>query len=223
MTNGQLQRRLNNALLHIDKTKETKSVFFDDKGLRITINEDYALVETNYHRHVFSSYTISGVSKPWLYVRRLVDTAIECGCDTYAAMTEKLKNEGKTDDYNFVIYVSWWLFNIFQPLYSIGNTDAELFLVYESYMHNIARSTILLSEHDSDLTNKQFVEQIANTMKGYMDDIPEEVFLKKKTDEEIMKENIDAEQAQAVDEFLDGMMQMEIGKENESKDKKAEQ
>ena len=43
-TNAQLEKRLKCALLHIDKTKDTKSIYFDDKGLRLTINDDFALI-----------------------------------------------------------------------------------------------------------------------------------------------------------------------------------
>lgn len=210
-TNGQLQRRLKNALVHIDKTSETKSVYFDDKGLRVTVNEDVAIVETGYHRHIFNSYTMGGVSAPWLFLRRLVDITLENECNTYQGLSDKLKEKKgeASSDYNFVIYVGWWLYNIFIPLYHIGNDDASMFIVYEDYIHNMARNTVILSEREEDLTNKKFVMQIEKMMNDFMANITETVFLKKKTDEEIMSENIAAEQAQAVEDFVQQQVENE--------------
>lgn len=90
------------------------------------------------------------------------------------------------------MFVDWWLFNIFQPLYSIGETEAESFLVYESYIHNIARNAILLSEKNEDVTNKQFIGRIIENMKEYTDDMEEHVIFPKKSDEEVAKENMEA-------------------------------
>ena len=37
MTRGDLERRMNSAVVLIPKTKDTKSIWFDDKGLRLTV------------------------------------------------------------------------------------------------------------------------------------------------------------------------------------------
>lgn len=201
-TNGQLQRRLKNALIHIDKTKDTKSVFFDDKGLRLTINEDVAIIETGYHRHVFNSYTNTSVSNPWLFTRRLVDTAIENDVHSYEKLLDLLKAKEDKSDYNFAIYYNWWLLNIFQPLYTIGNTDIATFLVYEDYMYNIAKQTAILSEKKEDVTNKQFVNDIISTMQEAVSSIDEIVLFKKQTDEELIEENIKAIQEQEQEQII---------------------
>ena len=189
-TNGQLQRRIDTALIHVDKTKDTKSVFYDDKGMRIIYNEDFAIIETNYHHHVFSAYSGSGVNMPWVYIRRLVELTLESECNTYDAMLEKLRMKEDKSDYNFAFYVSWWLFNLYHPLYTIGNTDAEFFNVYEDYIHNIAKNTVILKERNEDLTNKAFIEQIIENVKDFTKDIEEVVILEKKTDEEYAQENL---------------------------------
>ena len=82
LTNGQLLRRLTNAVLHLDRTKDTKTVYFADKGLGLTYddNENYAVVTTNFHRHVFKKITSQGISRPYLYIVRFVNIALENNC-----------------------------------------------------------------------------------------------------------------------------------------------
>ena len=210
-TYKQLLRRLKSAVVLVEKTKETESVFFDDKGLRITVNDEYAVVETGYHSHVFSAYFGGGVSKPWLFMRRLVKIALECECNTYSALLSKLKEKEDKGDYNFVYFVDWWLFNIYHPLYTIGNTDTEFFLVYEEFMHNVAKNSIILEEKESDMTNKDFVNKIVANMREYMSDVTEVVLFKKETDEEITQQNIEALMEQETNNAMEAQI-------NESKD-----
>lgn len=212
-TKAQLQRKIDNALLHIDKTKDTQSIFFSDKGVRITVNEDYAIIATGYHRSVFDNITSSGISRPWLYTKRFLEIAIENDCKTaegysYAKLFESLKAKEEKAEYNIAVFFDWWLQNCFLPLYSIGESEAEAFLVYESYLHNIARQSVILSEKTEDLTNKQFFEAVIKNMQQFIEGTEERVIFPKKTDEEVLQENISAiqeqEQEQAMEAQIDG-------------------
>lgn len=208
-TRAQIERRLERAVLHIDRTKETKEFYFSDKGLRLIVTEDYAIVETGFHRHVFSNITSSGVSRPYLYVKRFIeiteehdDKIIDDFQYSYTKLFEVLKEENKAE-YNIATYFDWWCFNCFVPLYSIGESDAEAFLVYEDYLHNIARNAILLSEKVEDMTNKQFFEKVVENMKTYISEIDEVVVFKKKTDDEVMKESVEALQEQELNQTIE--------------------
>ena len=55
-TKAQLERRIKQAVVFVEKDKDTKSVFFSDKGLRLTVTNDTAVVETGYHRHLFTHH-----------------------------------------------------------------------------------------------------------------------------------------------------------------------
>lgn len=213
LTNVQLQKRLDNAVLHIDKTKDTKSIFFDDKGLRLTANEDYAIIETGYHRHVFSNFTAAGVSRPYLYVLRLIDIALDNASAitvekgngntgfSFQKLLDVLKNdESKKHEYIIVYYCDMYLFTIYQNLYSIGETVGSTFIVYLSYLCGIARNSIILDEHKESLTNKQFIDRFCDSLKELTSEIEEQVVIEAKTDEERMKEEIDAIQEQEHDE-----------------------
>lgn len=224
ITNAQLKRRIANAVLHIDKTKDTQSIYFSDKGLRLTVDNDYAIVETGYHRHVFDAlnpYVDDGIfnpldgkyikppySRPWIYTKRVIEIANDNDCKTdngysFEKLLEVLKAKDDKTEYNIVTYVDWWIFNCSQPLYSIGEGDIRLFLVYEDYLHNIARNVILLSEKTDDMTNKQFFDAVIKNMQEFIDGIDELVIFHKKTDEEVARENIDALQEQVLNEMME--------------------
>lgn len=202
LTNGQLERRLKNALLHIDKTRDTKSIYFDDKGLRLTANEDFAIIETSFHRHVFNSITSQGISRPYLYTQRFIEIALSNEClvkdekgnitRSYNKLMSVLKEKEDKTEFNVCWYTDLWFNVIFHPLYGIGETEIESFLVYESYLHNLARNKIILSEKNEDITNKQFIEQIGKELVEFTKDVDEHVVFPKKTDEERKKEEIDA-------------------------------
>lgn len=198
-TNAQLTRRIERAIMHIDRTKDTQEIYFSDKGLRLIVNEDFAIIETVHHRHVFANYTANGVSRPYLYTKRLVEMALANDCVTpkghsFSQLADVLKAKEDKTEYNIFWYIDKWLFNIFQPLYSIGESESESFLVYESFLHNLARNEIMLSERTEDITNKQFIDKICEHIKDYTKELDERVLFPKKTDEERMKENIEATQ-----------------------------
>lgn len=212
-TNAQLQRRIQNAVVFVEKDNATKSIYFDDKGVRITITMDYAVIETGYHRHVFSAITANGVSRPYLYTRQFVDIALENDCivtndkgeqfRSYAKLFEVLKEKEDKTQYNICWFVDIWMFNIFEPLYEIDNTEASSFLVYERYMHNIARNSFLLDEHKEDVTNKQFVDAIIEKEKSFLEGVEDTVILKGKSDEERMKEELEALQKDAEEKVME--------------------
>lgn len=214
-TNAQLQKRIANALIHIDKTKDTESIFFSDKGLRLTVNEDYAIIATGFHRHVFNNFTNAGISRPYLYTKRVIEIANENlkdievdGGYSFQRLLEVLKAKEDKAEYNVVTYVSWWLEIIFAPLYSIDESEAGSFLVYEAYLHHIARQAVLLSEKKEDMTNKQFFDKVIKNMQNFIEGVDERVIFHEMTDEEFAQDLIDSfaqnEQEQAMEAQVNG-------------------
>lgn len=215
-TRAQLESRIKNALVFVPKDKNTISIFFSDRGLRLTTTSDTAIIETNYHRHVFDNITINGISRPYLYTKRMIEIALENDCKTedgysYAKLFDVLKAKEDSSEYNIATYIGWWLDLIFSNLYIIGETEAESFLVYETFLHHIARNVVLLSEKTNDMTNIEFFNQVIANMKEFINDVEERVIFKKKTDEEVVSENIEAIQEQEAETFMNEQP-------NESKD-----
>ena len=216
LTNGQLLKRLKNAVVHIDKDKSYQSVYLSDKGLRLETTDEYCVISTGFHRHIFNAFnSAQGVSRPYLYTKRVVEIANE-NLDaiktddgySFQKLLDVLKEKEDHSDYNIVTYTDWWIFNCFQPLYSIGENEVESFLVYEMYLHNIARNAVLLSEKKEDMSNRQFFDAIIKNMQEFVEGMEEQIIFHKKTDEEMMKENIEAiqqnEQEQAMEAQING-------------------
>ena len=222
-TNAQLLRRIQKSPLHLDYTKRTISVYFDDKGVRITVDdiEGYALVETSGHVHVFRQIVGSNYSRPFIYLKQFVDIALENDCmvrndkgeqfRSYAKLFEVLKEKEDKTEYNICWFVDIWMFNIFAPLYEIDNTEANSFIVYERYMHNIARNSFLLDEHKEDVTNKRFVDAIIEKEKSFLEGVEDTVILKGKSDEERMKEELEALQKDAEEKVMEEQANGEQG------------
>ena len=212
-TNAQLQKRIENAIVFVPKTKDTISIFFSDKGVRLVADSDGCVIETNYHRHVYSNITGAGVSRPYLYTKRVIEIAndnieaikTESGY-SYQRLIDVLKAKEDKSEYNIVVYYEWFLFNIFQPLYGIGETEIESFLVYEDYLHNIARNAILLSEKTEDITNKQFIQKVIDNIKEFTNELEERVLFSKKTDEQVMQEEIEAIQEQEQNDAMEAQI-----------------
>lgn len=224
-TNAQLQKRLERAIIHIDRTKDTNEIYFSDKGLRLIVNENVAIIGTGYHDHVFQNFTADGVSRPYLYIKRLVEIANENDCIieepdgtkyySYQKLMSVLKARGEdNNDYIIAYFVDEWLLNIFAPLYSIGETKAYAFLVFFDYMHNIGKNSIFLDEHKDGLTNKQFIDAYIAKMVEFADGIKESEIFEPKTDEDVMRENIEAIQANDADEFINEQAKVEQEKDN---------
>jgi hypothetical protein len=210
-TKAQLERRLQNAILFIERTKDTRSIYFSDRGVRLTITEDYAIVETLAHRHVFDKITMSGISRPYLYTDKLIDIALQNDCATqdgyyFAKLLEVLKEKENQAEYNIAVYTDWWIFNCFQPLYGIAEDETSSFLVYEDYVHNLARNQVILEQHNEDVTNKQFIDNVIKNVQEFTENLTETVILHKKTDEEIVKENIDAIAEQEMNDAMEAQI-----------------
>lgn len=201
-TKGDMERRLRNAIVLVPKDKDYKAVYFDDKGLRLEVTQDFAIISTGFHRHVFTSLTAQGVSRPYLYVKRFIDMALENDCTvkdakgnvtrSYGKLLAVLKEKEDQKDFQMAWYIDLWFNNIFHPLYGIGETVSESFLVYESYLHNLARNKVILSEKINGMTNKQFIDEVIDNIKKMTDGIDERTVFEAKSDEEKAKEEIDA-------------------------------
>ena len=214
-TRATIERKIKNTVVFIPKDKGTESIFFSDKGVRLTATMDSAVVAFGYSQTIYSNFTAAGVSRPYLYTKRVVEIANENlkdievdGGYSYQRLLDVLNKKEDKSEYNIVTYFSWFLQNLFSPQFGIAEDEVSSFLVYEDYIHNIAKNSVLLSEHKEDVTNKQFIDKVIANIKDFTDNLDESVLLHKKSDEEIAKEEMEAvmatEQEQAMEAQING-------------------
>ena len=205
VTKAQLERRVKNALVFIPKDKEYQGIYFTDKGLRLEATNDYVVVSTNFHRHVFDAITTSGMSRPYIYVKQFIEIALAHDCKykdergemfySYRKLLNDLrdsKEEKDRRDYLIAFYVDMWLQNIFNPLYMIDETEAASFMTYLDYCCGLARNVLLLGEHSEDITNKRFIRDFVDKILELTQDNEERVIFHKLTDKERMEQEVSA-------------------------------
>lgn len=209
-TNAQLLRRIERAVVHIDLTKSTISTYFSDKGVRLTADDESAVIAFGYSQTIFNSFTSSGVSRPWLYTKRVIEIANEnkesIKTDSgysFQKLLKVLKEKEDNAEYNIVVFYDWYLMCLFSPQFLIGESETESFLVYEDYVHNLSRNQVILEQHNEDVTNKQFIDKVIKNVQEFTGNMTETVILHKKTDEEIVKENIDAITEQEMNDAME--------------------
>ena len=212
-TRATIERKIKNAVVFVPKDKGTISIFFSDKGVRLTITMDSAVIAFGYSQTIYSNFTAAGISRPYLYTKRIIEIAKEhleeIKTDngySFQRLLDVLKEKEDKTEYNIVAYYDWFVFNLFQPQYGIAEDEVSSFLVYEDYIHNIAKNSILLDVRNEDLTNKQFIDKMVANIKGFTDNLEESVLLHKKSDEEIAKENIEAAQEQELNNAMEAQI-----------------
>ena len=217
LSKEQLRRRLENATMHLDRTRDTKSVYFGDRGMRLTYDDTigYALVATNFHTHCFQKITSTSVSRPYLYIKQIVDYALDPEndclvrdkkdnpvCYSFRKLTEVLDKKEDKIPYLIVNYAGWWLDNIMAPLYSIAEQKQFMFLTYFNFIHNVSCNEVFLSEHKEGMTNRQFCEACIAKVQKLLADMKEEEMFPALSDEERMKAEAEAMEAMENDETL---------------------
>ena len=74
-TRGELEKRIKNAQLIVDKGKNYKAFYFADRGIGIYICQDYVVSTTNFHQHVWNRIDAMGYNTTCLMLESLVDIA----------------------------------------------------------------------------------------------------------------------------------------------------
>lgn len=228
MTKEQLQRRLDKAVLHIDRTKEFKSCYFADRGLRITVEEDVALVGRQSYVLMFEKVVAGGYSRIYMLLSNMVDMANRYDCTakdakgeqymSYYKLREILSGDaGAKIDYNvFVIFTAW--FDVLQStLFLSPESPEEMFALNGIYALNTIVHGAVSKPYEKDMTSNELWGEIQKDISEYVGSMGDDyVVLKHKTDEEKEKELSEVLNEMQIDE----QTVME-GVEDEGEDKEA--
>ena len=94
-TKGDMEKRMKNALILVPRDKDYQGVFFDDKWLRLEVTDDFAVVSTMFHSHVFHALTANGISRPYAYTKRFIEIALANDCMVKDARGNATRSYGK--------------------------------------------------------------------------------------------------------------------------------
>lgn len=215
-TNAQLQRKINNAVVHIDRTKDTKEVYFDDRGMRITVTPDLAVLSTGVYTSVFYRVYSGGESNQYLCLSALVAKALEYDKEITVktkdsvfrsySLLHKVLDEKKESLSVWLDVMDWWLYNYetsiaLAPREDVNN--ATFFNIYEKYLHSLITNNVFLGEHKEQMTSKQYLIAIADKMKEICDGMQDEIVMfNAKTDDEMIEEEINAVKEQQIEQEM---------------------
>ena len=223
-TRDQLERRIKNALVFVPTVSDTVSIYFSDRGLRLSVTnpndfDGYAVIETNYHKHVFNELNANQdtqkgqlpFSRPWLYTKRVAEIANEnleaiktdAGY-SYRKLIEVLDAKEDKSELNICLYFDQWIISCFNPLFMISEKIIDQWLVYFLFECVGATHQAILEEHKEDVTTKQFVERFKELLTECMEGNKERVLFPALSDEERVKQEIEAVQQNAQEELMKG-------------------
>lgn len=205
-TSAQLERRLKNAIIHMDKTKDTKEVYFDDRGMRVVVNEDMAFISNSVYTTVFNRIYTNGETNHYLCLKNLVELAEKYQDkiivkddkgNTYRSygllnkVVEEKKDEGRT----WLFIMDKWLYNYETNITLAPRADFDnvtFFVTYEKFIHSICCNKIIGGEHKEAMSNKEYLRAIANELLAIAENEKEQPMFVPLSDEEREKREMEA-------------------------------
>jgi len=208
-TRAQLQKKIDNAQIFIDKAQ--KSIYFGDIGTGIYICKDDVIVRTNFHSHIWRKIISSNFSFPCMFLEQLVDIAnghikdIEDKNpkgEIYYSF-DKLKSiETLTEEeHEIIIRVYMFLYSINSTIFSIGYDDISCSLLLMNYAFFRAKGQTFFDLKDGDI--KQC--DLYNRLISYLRFMSLSLNNDKKINKEIIDKIIDieAESCDTIKKFVE--------------------
>jgi hypothetical protein len=214
-TNAQLQKRLKNAVLHIDKTKAYRAVMFADRNLKIEIEEDVAIISRLSYSLCFNKVVAGGYSRVYMILANVVDMVKRYDCikenDKVGKFTSYWKlwdavreKEAQQGDLGVFTVFSCWFDVLQSTLFLCPEKSDEMFALNSIYVLNTYVHEVLSKPYDKDMTNKELSIEISKLFNQYIAEMGEEqVVLHKETKEEQEQAIADAMAADEVEQNLE--------------------
>ena len=215
LTNAQLQKRLKNAVLHIDKTKAYRAVMFADRNLKIEIEDDVAIISRLSYSLCFNKVVASGYSRVYMILANVVDMVKRYDCikenDKVGKFTSYWKlwdavreKEAEQGDLGVLTIFSVWFDVLQSTLFLCPEKADETFALNTIYVLNTYVHGVLAKPYDKDMTNKELMIEIANEVNEYIAQMGDGyLVLHKETKEEQEQAVADALAEEQVEQALD--------------------
>ena len=214
-TNAQLQKRLKNAVLHVDKTKAYRAVMFADRNLKIEIEDDIAIVSRLSYSLCFNKVVAGGYSRIYMVLANIVDMVQRYDCTKESEKVGKYisywklwdavrEKEAQQGDLGVFTVFSCWFDVLQSTLFLCPERNDEMFALNSIYVLNTYVHEVLSKPYDKDMTNKELSIEISKLFNQYIAEMGEEqVVLHKETKEEREKAIADAMAADEVEQNLE--------------------
>lgn len=174
---AQLENEIASAIVFVPK-KGAKTLRLDDRGITFTVTDDYTVVSTNYHRHVFSNYNSEGV----VYIPYFVGAFIEI-FERYKTFGRLKDDKGNVIGFSFQKFmqetegmltrneeviirrVDSWSLLISEPLYSLAPSDISELNRNIMFLSYLAKNGLLLAGHKDDLMYNDAMNKYISTVR----------------------------------------------------------
>lgn len=204
LTREQLQRRLDKAVLHIDRTKGFKSVYFADRGIRIVVEDEVALIGRQSFTLMFDKVVSGGYSRIYIILSSIVDMANRFDCTerdsrgeqftSFYKLRNTLRNDGQDGgEYNvFVIFTAW--FDVIQStLFLAPEKPDEMWSLNSIYALNTIVHGVVSKPYEKDMSNRELWDELLKEINEYSESMNGDyLVLRHRTKEEQEKELADA-------------------------------
>jgi len=175
ITKAQLEKRIKNAQLIVDKGSAYKAIYFADRGIGIYICKDYVIVSSNFHQHVWNKVIGTGYNKPCLYLEQMVDIAnahIDEISDknpkdeVFYSLTKLMSISSLSNDEKLLLtLVERYIYVINDGIYCIGNEPQDITNLMLQYLCWLAKSNIFVGDRDEDILRNEFYNKFISTLR----------------------------------------------------------
>lgn len=202
-TNAQLQKRISKAVIHIDRTKDTKEVFFDDRGIRIVISDGRAIISQLSFMMAFDEIVSGGYSRNYMVLNRIAEMVDDYDCietnekgeksvsfwKLYDSVKNSTKEGHEADNGIITMFIIW--FGVMQSsMFLLSERSDYTFALGTQYAMNGIISGSISKFYEKDMTNKELLSEIAKEFDNYRKGVEEEFVVMKKETEEDRKQAI---------------------------------
>lgn len=173
---SQLEHEISSAIVFVPK-KNAKTIHLEDRGITLSVTDDFTVISTNFHRNVFNNYNSEGVSPIHSYITLFIDIA-----EKYKEFGEIKDDKGNVTgfsfgllmghkdeidiiDLNLILLVDRWLMVLTEPQYVLYPSDISSLNLTSMYISFLAKSNALLRAREGDIMYYDFFNEYISSIR----------------------------------------------------------
>lgn len=173
---SQLEHEISSAIVFVPK-KNAKTIHLEDRGITLSVTDDFTVISTNFHRNVFSNYTSAGVSPSHVYINQFIEIAEKyktfgeikddkgnvAGFSFSQLMTHK--DEMDDVDCNLLLLADRWFMVLTEPLFALYPSQLSSLNLGSMYISFLAKSNCLLRTREGDIMYYNFFNEYISSIR----------------------------------------------------------